>query len=386
MKKIAIEMSPIVHGTRAVKRCITCMVNELINYKNMNFLLVYFDYKHQKEKYLKQIETHVKERVIHIPQRLMIPLWKRYSLPNFETLLSENDLFYVNEFYFPPSKKATILATIHGLFYEVIPEKISPKKVKFYREGLSFILKHADYLVAVSESTKKDLIQYGGVNPERIYVVTHGVDNKFQHCLDQEKVRRRIKKNYGLQDPYILFVGAIAIHKNVMGILSAYNLLSNEIPHHLVMAGPPDSAWDSANLFAYKNDLIDRIHFLGHVFDTDKLVDLYNAADIFVFPSFYEGWTSPPLESMACGTPVITSNCSSLPETVGEAAILVDPYDTKYLANEMAILLTDKKLQQEMIEKGYEHVEKHTWKNSAAKLAKIFADVLSKGRCMDRNL
>jgi glycosyltransferase involved in cell wall biosynthesis len=379
MKKIIIEMSPTVHGSRAVKRCLTCLVRELMGYKNLNYELLYFDYKHQKNKYIKPINNHTKQSIIKIPQRLMIPLWKKFSWPNIETLLSKHDLFYVNEFYFPPAKKAVVLATIHGLFYELIPDKIPNKDLQFYRQGLSYILKHADYLVAVSESTKNDIIKYAGVNPERIFVVTHGVDNRFRNHQKSKDVWKRLKRMHKFNHPYILYVGAIGVHKNIMGILFAYDKLSQNMPHHLVLAGPPDSAWNAAKQFVSEKKLTDRVHFLGHVHLTEDLVDLYNAADLFVFPSFYEGWTSPPLESMACGTPVITSNCSSLPETVGEAAILVDPNDIDSLANKMENVLSDKILQRDLITKGFAHVSKHTWEKSAEKLVQVFEKVLAMG-------
>ena len=185
-------------------------------------------------------------------------------------------------------------------------------------------MKHADYLVAVSETTKNELTRYAGVVPERIYVVTHGVNKQYRKKKDTGRVKSGLKNRYHLRFPYILYVGAIGLHKNIMGILDAYQKLSSKISHDLVMAGPPDSAWDFAHQFVNRHKLAGRVKFLGHISEPEYLVNLYNAADLFVFPSFYEGWTSPPLEAMACGTPVIASNRSSLPETLGDAAILVD--------------------------------------------------------------
>jgi glycosyltransferase involved in cell wall biosynthesis len=169
------------------------------------------------------------------------------------------------------------------------------------------------------------------------------------------------------------------MHKNIMGILSAYHKLFHEISHDLVLAGPPDSAWDSAKRFVYDSGLSENVHFIGHVNKTDDLSDIYNGADLFVFPTFYEGWTSPPLEAMACGTPVITSNCSSIPETVGNAAILIDPDDTEALAHEMKMVLSNKELQIELIGKGLAHVSSHTWEKAAQKMVEVFSDVMARG-------
>ena len=380
MKKIAIDMNSVVHGSRAVSHCTACMVNELIKYKDIEFNLFYFDYKRQTQKYLRPLENHATEKVIPIPYRLLIPAWRRISWPYLEMISSGCDLLYTSEFYFPPAKNSLVLATIHGMAFRVIPEKIPSQIAQSLDKGLSFILKHADYLIAVSENTKKELVNHVGIAPERIYVVTHGVNKIFQRQANQQEVRSRLIASYNLDRPYILYVGAIGIHKNIMGILSAFRTLSNKTSHHLVLAGPPDSAWNAALRFVAEHNMSDRVHFLGYVDQAgNNLVDLYNGAELFVFPSFSEGWTSPPLEAMACGTPVITSNCSSLPETVGNAAIQVDPDNLEELAHEMERVLGDKSLRNNLITMGMKHAASHTWKKAAAKLINVFADIQARG-------
>lgn len=380
MNRIGLDMSPVVHGARAVSHCTACMARELIKYEDIDLNLIYFDYKFQTEKYLRPIGNRCKEKVIPVPYRLLIPVWKRFSWPYFEMISPGCDVLYVNDFYFSPTKNALVLATIHGLSYKVIPKRISSRLVQSFNQGLLYILKHADYLIAVSETTKKELIRYVGVNPERIYVVTHGVDKQFRQHANKKEVWDHLTSIYNLNRPYILYVGTIGMHKNIMGVLSAYEGLSSKISHELVMAGPPDSAWDWAHRFVGENNLSGRVHFLGTVNQTgDNLLDLYNGADLFVFPSFYEGWTSPPLEAMACGTPVITSNCSSLPETVGNAAIQIDPNNSESLAYEMERVLSDRTLQTELIKTGLDHVSSHTWEKAAKKLIEVFADIRSRG-------
>jgi glycosyltransferase involved in cell wall biosynthesis len=362
------------------------MTSELLKYADIDFDLLYFDYRRQIPKYLRPLESHVKESVIRVPQRLLIPFWKRFSWPHFELLISKSDLFYVNEFYFPPTKNALVLATIHGLSYKVIPEKMPPQNVKSFCRGLSFVLKYADYLIAVSENTKEELIRYVGIAPERIYVITHGVDKEFRQLTDGEAVRDRLRDRYSLKRPFVLYVGAIATHKNVMGVLAAYEMVAAKTPHDLVMVGPPDTAWDQAQRFVNDTSLSGRVHFLGTVDQAgDSLLNLYNGADLFVFPSFYEGWTSPPLEAMACGVPVVTSNCSSIPETVGDAAIKIDPNDPEALAYQMDRLLSDKTLRTQLIKLGLDHVSSHTWQKAAKKLIEVFADAGARGPWRGKN-
>lgn len=380
MKKIAIDMSPLVHGSRAVSHCTACMVSELLKYKDMEFNLFYFDHKRQTQKYLRPLENHATEKVIPVPYRLVIPAWKRLSWPYLEMISPGCDLLYTNEFYFPPAKNSLVLAAIHGMAFRVIPEKIPSQIAQSLDKGLSFILKHADYLIAVSENTKKELVNHVGIAPERIYVVTHGVNKIFQRQASQQEVRSRLIDTYNLDRAYILYVGAIGIHKNIMGILSAFRTLSNKTSHHLVLAGPPDSAWNAAHRFVAEHNMSDRVHFLGYVDQAgNNLIDLYNGADLFVFPSFSEGWTSPPLEAMACGTPVITSNCSSLPETVANAAIQVDPDNLEELAHEMERVLSDQSLRNNLITMGMKHAASHTWEKAAAKLINVFADIQARG-------
>jgi len=379
MKKVAVDMSPVVHGTRAVGNCTASITRELIKNEDMTFDLLYFDYKFQTRKKSRPPGNRYREKIIPLPYRLLIPVWKRFAWPHLEMISSACDILYVNEFYFPPAKRALILATIHGLAYRVIPDKIPPRLILSFNRGLAYILKHADYLSAVSETTKRELIDHVGVDPDRIYVVTHGVNKKYRRRENNDRVRERLKILYGLDRPYILYVGAIGLHKNVMGILAAYQKLSSRISHDLVMAGPSDSAWDCSQRFVSRHKLAGRVYFLGHVYESDPLIDLYNAADLFVFPSFYEGWTSPPLEAMACGTPVVASNRSSLPETLGDVAVLIDPDDSDELAFMMEKVLSDKELQLDLIQKGFEHAAMHTWEKSAKNMKAIFADICARG-------
>lgn len=379
MNNITIDVNPLIYGSRAVSRCTACLVSELLTHSTNSYHLLCFDNKGKTENHLTKLPYCAKTKVVSIPYRFLVPFWKKFSWPKVETFMPSSDILYTNEFYFPPAKNTLILATIHGLAYKIIPEKISPQFVESLNQGLLYILKHADYLISVSENTKKELITHADVPPHRIYVVTHGVDKRFRKKKNAQEIRDWLQKKYNLMRPYILYVGAIGIHKNIMGIISAYQKIFKRVSYDLVMAGPPDSAWNDANQFVESYGLSGKVHFLGQVQETDELLNIYNGAELFVFPSFYEGWTSPPLEAMACGTPVITSNCSSLPETVGNAAIQVDPNNTEALAYEMERVLADPILQSDLIKKGFIHARSHTWERAAKKMIEVFADIIIRG-------
>ena len=143
---------------------------------------------------------------------------------------------------------------------------------------------------------------------------------------------------------------------------------------------PDSSAWKNANKWIRTKGLDKYIHLIGSIDqDNHEMTDLYNGASIFVFPSFYEGWTAPPLEAMACGTPVITSNCSSLPETVKDAAIKVFPNKIEELAYRMENLLSNESLRKHFIKKGLDHAASHTWENASKKMIEVFTDMKLRG-------
>jgi len=221
MKNIVIDVNPLIHGSRAVRRCLACMVGELFNHNDDRYKLLSFSNKSKTKKYLPKLLFDAKKKVVPIPYRVLVSFWKKFSWPKIETIIPECYILYTNEFYFPPTKNALVLATIHGLAYRIIPDKIQPQIVESLNQDLSFVIKHADYLIAVSETTKKEMINQVGIPPDRIYVVTHGVDKQFRKIDNLPDVWDRLKKNYALKRPYILYVGAIGIHKNIMGILSA---------------------------------------------------------------------------------------------------------------------------------------------------------------------
>lgn len=381
--KIAIDATSVAHGSRAIRRYSKNLIETIIRRDAINdYKLLYVDWRRQHKRYVSLSENRsVREHVVPVPSRLLSLTWQKFSLPKAEWFVGEFDIFYATDLYFPPSRRGLVLGSVPGIAYHVIEDKLDSAEVVSLKKGLAYTIKHADYLLAVSNQTRKDLVERLGIPADRIYVVSHGVDPCFKRLQDHNALSRRLNEKWGFSSPYILYVGVIGHHKNIMGLLKAFSILRKsgfEIP--LVLAGPPGTAWEEAKTWIAENDFKNCIYLTGLVGqDGGELIDLYNRASLFVFPSFYEGWTSPPLEAMACGTPVITSNCSSLPETVGDAAIKVDPNNTEDLAYEMERVLSDKTLQSQLINKGFDHVALHTWEKAAAKLTHVFADIQKRG-------
>lgn len=381
--RIAIDATPVAQGSRAIRRHSKNLIETIIRIDSTNdYKLLYIDWRWQRRRYVSLPDSrHTREFIVPIPARFLKPSWQYLHLPKSEWFIGAFDILYAPDLYFPPSNRGLVLGSVHGIAYHMIEDKIDPSESSLLKKALAYTLKHADYLLAVSHKTREDLIEQLGIPDDKIYVVSHGVDPRFRRLKDRTVLSARLNRRLGFSSPYILFVGVIGHHKNIMGLLSAYLILCShgfDIP--LVMAGAPGSAWEEAKSWVAKEDLENRVHLIGSVDqDSDELTDLYNGAFLFAFPSFYEGWTAPPLEAMACGTPVITSNCSSIPETVGDAAIMIDPNNPEELAYEMERVLSNESLREDLIKKGFNHVASHTWENAARRLIKVFIDIQSRG-------
>lgn len=252
-------------------------------------------------------------------------------------------------------------------------ETFTPITLLRYKFLFPRTLKTADRIIAVSNSTKRDLINYFNIPEEKIKVILEAADEKFK-LLNKEEINE-VKQKYNLNFPFILYVGTLEARKNIPTLIKAfYKIKKKNIEHKLVIAGK--KGWKYKEIFETidKLDLQNDVVFTGYVSDED-LPALYNAADLFVYPSIYEGFGLPPLEAMACGTPVITSNTSSLPEVVGDAGIMVDPCDVDGLTQTMCDVLTNDGLREDMIKKGLERAKMFTWEKCARETLKVYEEV-----------
>ena len=235
-------------------------------------------------------------------------------------------------------------------------------------------LRKAEKIITVSEFSKKDISKFIKYPEEQIEIIPPAVD----HHLYYPSRNKKCLSKYGIGEgeKVILYVGAEEPRKNVQFLVNSFSKLKNRIPQvKLLKVGTP-------NYIGVREKLLKQIEalnlqkdviFTGYVSESE-LAEIYNAVDLFVFPSLYEGFGIPPLEAMACGTPVITSNTSSLPEVVGDASIVVDPYDINKFAEEMYEVLTNDDLKKEMIGKGLKRSKMFSWDNSAKKTLKVYKE------------
>jgi glycosyltransferase involved in cell wall biosynthesis len=264
---------------------------------------------------------------------------------------------------------------VHDLIPLLFPrDHLRPQH--YFRSFVPLLLRRSRAIVTVSENTKRDIISCYGIEAEKVLVVPDGYDkSRYRMGIDVEGV----KGKHGLTS-YLLYLGNLMPHKNLLRLFQAFARIVREVPHMLVITGRKDPRFYPA-LEAEMQvlGLQDRVRFLDYV-HADELPSLYAGADIFVFPSLYEGFGLPPLEAMACGTPVIVSNVSSLPEVVGDAALMVDPYDIEGMAKAMYKVLSDVELSEEMRRKGLERAKSFSWEQTAQSILKVCEEVHRRGR------
>jgi glycosyltransferase involved in cell wall biosynthesis len=226
----------------------------------------------------------------------------------------------------------------------------------------------ANVLVAISEHTKRDMINILGVSEDKITVIYHGVDDSYKQISDQ-RILNAVRKRYRLPDQFIFYSGSSTPRKNLDRLFAAFKKVRDRIPHYIVM-----TAWivDSERRFLQSIASIeDRVIRLGRIPKANLSV-VYNLASLYVHPSLYEGFGLSVLEAQACGIPVLNSNMSCMPEVGGEGAYYVDPYNVEEIADGLVRLATDLQLRRDLIQKGLENVKRFSWRRSARMLQDIF--------------
>jgi glycosyltransferase involved in cell wall biosynthesis len=318
--------------------------------------------------------THLEKPAASIRNNTLRILWEQMVLPIYSKK-DRLDLFhYTDHALSLLFRKCPIIITVHDIAYLRLPNLLNTSRKIYKKNILQVSIKKADIIIADSYATKKDIIEYFGIREGKIRVIHLGVESRFCPISNVEVFR--LKNN--IPSKMILNVGTLEPRKNVVSLIRAFKKLREKgvEGYKLVIAG--EKGWLYEEIFREvgHSDLNQEILLLGVVRDED-LPLLYNCADIFVYPSLYEGFGLPPLEAMACGIPVITSNTSSLPEVIGDAGIMVDPTDVNALCESMYILLKDKELWNRMRKMGLERSKLFSWEKTAEKILKVYDEVFS---------
>jgi glycosyltransferase involved in cell wall biosynthesis len=414
---IGIDIRVLAKGARTgVEDYTINLVSRLLADKSNNFArdgvkfkLFYSGFKKFKLKYPWLKGKNIKIKKIRIPNRILDLFLKFLRLPKIDKILKNVDIFISPHFLITPlSKKAKRIIIFYDLSFLRFP-KFFPFSKKMWHGFMNpkKQAQKADLIIAISESTKKDLIDFYGIQADKIKVIYPGIDEKFRSITDKTKLLE-IKDKYNLPDNFVLYFGTIEPRKNTLGLIKAFEYIKQEKNGRIldvnwqgfegVVRGQKDALFDFSKLKlviagakgwlcrevfekVQSSEFKDDIIFTGFVEEDDKPY-LYNLAKVFVYPSFFEGFGLPPLEAMACGVPTIVSNKSSLPEVVGDSAIMIDPQNIDEMALAIKEVLENKELSIFLKNKGIERVKQFNWDNTAREvLNSAYAEASARQVC-----
>jgi len=309
----------------------------------------------------------------------MVRIFWEQTLQPMQLLKEGIDLLHSLAFVQPIFLPCAGIITIYDLSFVLFPERLHPLRRLYLRWGTQRSARKAQGIIAISGSTKQDIVRLLGIAERKVSVVPCGVDDHFRPMKNQQ-VLDDFRRKRRLPEQMILFVGTIEPRKNLITLLRGYALLREKFqPPPLVIGGP--KGWHHQEVFfvAEQLGLQEDVLFPGYI-SQEELALWYNAAELFIYPTLYEGFGLPPLEAMACGTPVIISNTSSLPEVVGGAGILVSPESVEEIAEAMQRLLTDHSLRAEMRTRGLDRAREFSWHKAAQQTVKVYEQAMTDSR------
>ena len=378
-KRILLDGTPIFRNRSGVGQYVYRLLNELFKIDSTNTYKIYgflFAGKKFAAPY-KNLQQNVSYRLIrYLPSKVHNVVSRRLAVPPVDLLTAYKPdvAIYTNFVRAPLVFGGKTITFVYDISFVTHRQFSNEKNSRLLNSQVPITVKKSDIIVTISENAKKEIVKYYGVDARKIRIVYPAVDHdvfKKRNSVEVDTVR----KKFNLAKKYILYTGTIEPRKNIVGIVDGYCALTKKIrdEYQLVLAG--GKGWKDTeinrSLELAKNE---NILLTGYVDDGD-LPGLYSGAALFVYPSFYEGFGMPPLEAMACGVPVITSDNSSLPEVVGDAGITISAEDTEALTLNMQKVLTNKELAAKMRKAGLIQAKKFSWKSSAAEMQKIISEI-----------
>ncbi len=331
------------------------------------------------------VAPHVSHRPAPLDERWLYRLWHRARIPlPVQLFTGPLDLFHSPDFVLPPvGGRIPTLLTVHDLSFIRYPATFPAQLVAYLNRVVPRSVARADHILADSEATRRDLAALWNVPGDKVTVLYSGVNARFRPVTPPAALAA-VRARYGLGErPYVLAVGTVQPRKNYALLVRAFRAVAATQPHTLVIVGGRGWLTEGLEAEIARQGLSERVMMPGFVEDAD-LPALYSAADLFVFPSLYEGFGLPLLEAMACGVPVISSDASSLPEvaaTGGEpAALLLPPGDEAAWSAAMLRLLTDTAARQRLLAAGAGQAARFTWRAAARQLAGLYDRLLAQPR------
>jgi glycosyltransferase involved in cell wall biosynthesis len=285
-------------------------------------------------------------------------------------------LYHAPHYVLPAAIRCSSVVTIHDCIHLMFPQYLPNRMAYAYARAQMWTAAHrSDCILTVSDASKRDILHLFNIPPEKIVVVYNAIDAHFSVTPPLDAVAR-VRERYQLDHRFVLYVGNIKPHKNLVRLIEAFSELRvGELEDiKLLIIGDEISKLPALRHAVHRHKLHKHVRFLGYVPD-DQLAVLYRLAAVFVFPSLYEGFGLPPLEAMASGTPVVASNVSSLPEVVGDAAVLVNPHDIDSIVDGLRSVLTNPARAEDMRRRGFERAREFSWERSVARTLDVYRRV-----------
>ncbi len=366
--KIGIDISQIVYQGTGVANYTRHLVENLLKVDKKNQYILFFSSLRRKLTPMNQPSFPKKSKKVIVkkfkfPPSFLHILWNQLHVFPVEKLTGSIDIFHSSDWTQPPTL-AKKITTIHDLTTLRCPESQHPQIIKIQKARLNQVKKEADLILCDSLSTKKDVVKLLKIPSKKIKVVYLAVDKIFKPEKDKNKIKKTRQK-YKIPGDYILSVATREPRKNLKSTIEAFLKLK---PKNLKLVLVGKYGWGK-DIHSQKNIL--KIGFVPK----EDLPLLYSGAKVFVYPSLYEGFGLPVLESLSCGCPVVTSNLSSLPEITSKAAILVNPQNTKEISKAIYTILYNTKLAAEFTEKGLKQAKKFSWKKTATETLKAYEEL-----------
>ena len=302
-------------------------------------------------------------------------LWDQLAVP-WVTRKLQLEVIFNPKFTVPLLHPAKKIFVLHGSEWFAIPRHFKWYDRLYCRALVPWYCRRADAFIAVSNKVKEDAVRYVHADPNKIFPVHNAIDPRQFHLIEDEARLATVRARHRLPEKFVLWVGQIESRKNVKRLLRAFAAIAGEFPHQLVIAG--EQRWSTREELSEVAELglERRVQFLGWVAHTD-LPAIYRLAELFAFPSLYEGFGIPLVEAMACGCPILTADTCAPPEVLAGAGYLVDPYDIEAIATGLRATLSDPALRASMIARGLERAKEFSWEKSAREVLAVFDAVAS---------
>ncbi len=354
------------------------LIEALMRIDRSNSLTLYFNFLRGRlfDRAPELRHLHARMKVLRLPRKYADPLCDDYHFP-VDLITGRFDVLHGPAYELLYHRNGRSVVTIHDLTFHLHPEWLGSGWRDHFVRDVRTAIERADLFITVSEYIKGEMIEHLGIAGERIVAIPHGVEDRFS--TDEDEHDKKILSNrYSLFDPYMLSVATREPKKNLSGLLRAYRLLVDLLPDPPKLALVGKAGWESRSLRAEieEQGLEGRVITPGYI-SNDDLPRLYRNAEIFLFPSFYEGFGMPLLEAMASGCPVIASRAASIPEVTADSAVLIDPHDTEALALAMRDLISDAEMRQDLSVRGVERAKDFTWDETARRTLNAYEQLLS---------